>query len=153
MAGRCESPQCGDHQLWDVAFKKEAEPRSPQATSFCDKWLAVVSETCTLNSKSCLHRMDVASPGMGGIDAVWLCDNKEQLCALAFLCFELSVPLELTVLQRWVSPKWHFLQRAGGFNLVSNNRSPVKPARPCSIRQALVLCAMGCWRDSHVLLS
>lgn len=30
-------PACGDHQLWDVAFKKEAEPRSVLATSFCQK--------------------------------------------------------------------------------------------------------------------
>lgn len=46
--------------------------------------------------------MDVASPGMSELLRH---DNKEQLCALepcalAFLCFELSVPLELTLLQR-----------------------------------------------------
>lgn len=63
--------------------------------------------------------MDVGSLGMSGIAAAWLCDNKEQLCAcepraLAFLCVELSFPCELTLLQRRVSPEWHFLQRAGG---------------------------------------
>lgn len=93
--------------------------------------------------------MAVASPGMFGIAAVCLCDNKEQLCAqepcaLAFLRFELSAPLELTLLQRWVSPKWHLLQRAEGCRLVSNNHSPVKPAWPRTIQQGLIWCARGC---------
>lgn len=92
--------------------------------------------------------MDVASPGMSGIAAVRLCDNKEQLCprepcALAFLCVELLVPLELTLLQRWVSPKWHFLQRAGGCKLLSNNRGCIKPARPRTIKQELVFASRG----------
>lgn len=92
--------------------------------------------------------MDVASPGMSGIAAVWLCDNKEQLCprepcALAFLCVELLVPLELTRLRRWVSPKWHFLQRAGGCELLSNNCSCIKPARPRTIKEELVFASRG----------
>lgn len=56
---------------------------------------------------------------MSGIAAAWLCDNKEQLCAcesraVAFLCLELLFPCELTLLQGWVSLKWHFLPGAGG---------------------------------------
>jgi len=78
-----------------VAFKKEVESLSALARSFCDRWPEVVLETCIFNGKSHLLCMDVASPGMSGIVVVWLCDNKEQLCArepcsLAFLCFELS---------------------------------------------------------------
>lgn len=50
----------------------------------------------------------------------------------------LSIPPVLALLQRWVSPEWHFVQRAGSCKLMSNGHSHIKPAWPSAVIQALV---------------